>query len=150
MPRTKNPMSKTNLPEYHSWIGMVQRCRLANNPMHFRFYISRGIKVCKRWNNSFENFWADMGRKPSPMHSNDRINNDGNYEPGNCRWATRNQQARNRKSTKLSESDVLTIRLNALHISQHQLAKLYDVNQSHISKIISGKQWNLTGGYHAN
>lgn len=82
-------------PEYCSWYGMIRRC---NNPKNksYRYYGGRGIKVCQRWKSSFVNFLADMGKKPSKKHSIDRINNDGNYGPGNCRWATKRQQVMNR------------------------------------------------------
>lgn len=85
-------------PEYRAWIGMKKRCS-PNDKWDSPRYFDRGIKVCARWTNSFENFYADMGPRPSPKHSIDRINNNSNYEPGNCRWATWNQQARNRSNT---------------------------------------------------
>lgn len=83
--------------EYCAWTNMKQRC---SNPNHNRFehYGGRGIRVCDRWLNSYENFLADMGRKPNPAYSIDRIDNDGNYEPGNCRWATAEEQAANKQA----------------------------------------------------
>jgi hypothetical protein len=82
-------------PEYSTWRSMIQRCE---DPRHNRYdrYGGRGIRVCDRWRNSFEAFLADMGRKPSSNLSIDRINNDGNYEPGNCRWATASEQQKNK------------------------------------------------------
>jgi hypothetical protein len=76
---------------YRSWNGMIERCRNPNN-RRFKYYGGRGIKVCKRWLNSFENFYADMGDRPEG-HTLDRKNNDGNYTPKNCRWATIAEQA---------------------------------------------------------
>lgn len=85
----------TGTPEWEIWSGMRERC---NNPgsISFSRYGARGISVCERWSD-FSNFLADMGERPSKSHSIDRINGDGNYEPGNCRWATKSQQARNRR-----------------------------------------------------
>jgi hypothetical protein len=79
-------------------MAMKHRC-LYPACNHYQSYGGRGISVCDRWLNLFENFLADMGRKPSPTHSLDRINNDGNYEPENCHWATRAEQARNKQNT---------------------------------------------------
>lgn len=87
-------------PEYHCWIAMRRRC---NDPraQAYQRYGGRGIAVCERWQSSFENFLADMGVRPSAKHSIDRYpDNDGNYEPGNCRWATPDQQATNRRPPK--------------------------------------------------
>jgi hypothetical protein len=74
---------------------MINRCHYENYPER-RLYGGRGIAVCERWRNSFEAFLSDMG-EPADSLSIDRINNDGNYEPGNCRWATLKQQAANRR-----------------------------------------------------
>lgn len=85
-------------PEYRIWAGMLRRCRLGSKTQYHR-YGGRGITVCERWE-EFENFYADMGMRPSPNHSIDRINNDGNYEPGNCRWATTKEQGENKCSVR--------------------------------------------------
>lgn len=84
--------------EYTTWNCMIQRCTNSKNPS-FKNYGGRGITVCDRWRNSYAAFIADMGRRP-PKTSIDRINNDGNYELGNCRWATATQQVNNRRCSK--------------------------------------------------
>ena len=88
-------------PEYKVWDGMKQRCC---NPMAsgYRFYGALGVSVCKEWISDFEAFLSYVGQRPSSRHSIDRYpNQGGNYEPGNVRWATSLEQARNRKSNKL-------------------------------------------------
>lgn len=83
-------------PLHKIWTRMISRChRKSDN--RFRFYGARGIAVCNKWRQSFMAFASDMGPRPSPAHSIDRINNDGNYEPGNCRWATRDVQMHNKR-----------------------------------------------------
>ena len=88
-----------NSSEYASWEAMVGRCGSTKSEV-YKYYGGKGIKVCPLWRNSFSAFLKDMGRKPSPTHTVDRINGDGDYEPSNCRWATREEQARNRKNTR--------------------------------------------------
>jgi len=94
----KHNMSKSS--EHIAWMSMIQRCTNPNNKQ-WKDYGGRGITVCDRWRYSYENFINDMGPKPSPDHSLDRFpNNDGIYEPNNCRWATSKEQANNRRTTK--------------------------------------------------
>ena len=85
--------------EWLAWMSLKARC-LRKSDISYPRYGGRGINVCERWAASFEAFYADMGPKPSPKHSIDRINNDGNYEPGNCRWATASEQARNKSKPR--------------------------------------------------
>lgn len=89
-----NGLTKQFPSEYDSWSGMFRRCRPGKD------YALRGIKVCKRWS-SFALFLQDMGPKPGPGFEIDRKDNDGNYAPSNCRWATRKQQCRNTRRNRL-------------------------------------------------
>jgi hypothetical protein len=87
-------------PEYTAWRHMRERC---SNPRdrHYPDYGGRGISVCAAWRESFEKFLADVGPRPGPGYSIDRIDNDGHYKPGNVRWATRSEQARNRRNNRI-------------------------------------------------
>ena len=93
--------NKKQSPEYHTWCNMKERC---NNPDNIAYinYGGRGIKVCKRWF-KFENFLKDMGLKPSKLHSIERINNDKDYTPSNCKWDIRHNQSRNNRRNRWFE-----------------------------------------------
>lgn len=98
--------------EFATWMGMRERCRTPSAG-NYAQYGGRGIRVCERWER-YENFLADMGRKPSPAHSIDRIDPDRDYTPDNCRWATATQQQRNRRITKMVEWEGRRLPLIAL------------------------------------
>jgi hypothetical protein len=125
---------------------MRVRCE---DPDHdsYLYYGGRGIKVCARWNN-YKNFLADMGRRPSSSHTLDRIDSDGNYEPGNCRWSTWDEQVSNRRTpygtkvggVKLTEQNVLEIRRdNSTRLEV--LAERYGVCRTTIHNVRRGRTW---------
>lgn len=87
-------------PLYGVWTQMKARCQWSSHPQ-FRDWGGRGIKVCDRWNESFEAFLADVGERPTPRSEIDRINNDGDYEPGNVRWSERQAQMRNMRRNRI-------------------------------------------------
>lgn len=89
-------------PEYRCWSGIKTRCYNRNRD-EYQIYGARGIGMCDRWRYSFDSFLADMGHKPSPQHSIERIDSDGDYEPGNCRWATNSEQQRNKRTNRVLE-----------------------------------------------
>lgn len=82
--------------EYTTWTAMKSRCLYKKNKF-YHYYGGRGIKVCDRWLDSFENFLTDLGRRPSDQHSLDRVDPNGNYEPSNCKWSTDQEQNRNKR-----------------------------------------------------
>lgn len=90
-------------PLYSTWSSMKQRCYNPNEP-GYPNYGGRGITICAEWRGNFRQFKQDMGARPSPKHSIERINNDGNYEPSNCKWATQTEQNFNQRLRKENKS----------------------------------------------
>jgi hypothetical protein len=84
--------------EFRIWMDMHHRCNCSTATV-YRYYGGKGIRVCERWV-EFENFLADMGRRPSDLHSIDRLDGSKNYEPANCRWATKQEQSRNKSDNR--------------------------------------------------
>lgn len=130
MGRPKLPGRKTSdgklTPEYRAWQSMRQRCY---NPKlkNFANYGGRGIKVCKRWINSFDNFLEDVGLRPSASFSLNRIDNDGNYEPGNVEWASITDQNRNKSDNRYLNGEVLASVAGKLGTSMSTVRQRVDV-----------------------
>jgi hypothetical protein len=127
--------------EYQAWQNMLQRCQNTKHPSYPR-YGGRGISVCELWTESFSAFLTDIGPAPSARHSLDRTDNDGGYEPGNCRWVLPIVNGRNRPSTKLSELKADQIRnLAYIGIATSVIARQFGIDPSFTKKIINGKRW---------
>lgn len=122
------------LPEYPIWVGIITRCENKGDKSYAR-YGARGIKICRRWRESFEAFFQDMGPRPSPRHSIDRIDNGGNYEPGNCRWATTIEQGRNKATNRVLTMDGRSQPLSAW-------AEEFDVSYTMVHDRLN-KGWDL-------
>lgn len=119
---------KTRTPEHIVWLGMLDRCRNTNHPAYPR-YGGRGIKVCDQWSNSFPNFLEDMGERPSLSHTLDRIDNDGNYEPENCRWATKKEQANNRRKN-------VTLNVGGTVLTVSEFCTLHNLPEQRFRKVL--------------
>jgi hypothetical protein len=122
-------------PEFRIWADMRQRCQ---NPSNYRFpeWGGRGVTVCGRWDASFSAFYADMGQRPSSRHSIDRIDNNGHYEPTNCRWATAKQQRENQRRTKMYTFNGMTGTLK-------DLARHAGIRYSAVHQRVTKMQWPL-------
>ena len=132
-------------PEYKIWTAMKQRCSNSKCP-EYKNYGARGISVCARWN-SFTVFISDIGRRPSPNHQIDRIDNNGNYEPQNCRWATSAENSQNKRNTRLSMKKAQQIRkIYAMGgVSQRAIAQQYGVSHGAVEQILLNKAWQKKG-----
>jgi len=134
--------SHSKSPTYQAWCNARQRC---SDPTDIRYptYGARGITVCDRWlgKHGFGNFLADMGERPPGM-SIDRRDNDRGYDPDNCRWATRLEQARNKTSTKLNEVSVAMIRhLHRRGASFTALGHAFGVTGTSVANVVKRKTW---------
>lgn len=137
-PRTLSDHGGYGTPEYHAWQQAKQRC-LNPKDANYARYGGRGITMHAGWVHDFPAFLAYIGQKPSAKHQLDRIDNDGNYEPGNVRWATPKQNARNRSTTKLTAEQVRQIlESSARHVD---LAKQFNVSAKLIGNIKAGLRW---------
>ncbi len=114
-----------NTPEYNTWVHMIQRCHNPNNK-DYEHYGGRGIVVCDMWRNSFEAFYMTIGGKPGAEYTIERIDTDGDYTPGNVKWATRQEQVLNQRSNVK-----LTMRGMTLTVSQW--AKHPDCSVTHFT-----------------
>ncbi len=129
--------------EFKIWAGMIKRCENPNDTT-FKHYGGRGIRVCDRWRHSFVNFYEDMGKRP-PKFSIDRIDVNGNYEPGNCRWASQLQQAHNTRLNTLNPEIAAEIRrLAALGLQKIEISRKLGVLYSSVKQVCYGHQWRVS------
>jgi hypothetical protein len=129
--------------EYTAWCNLKKRCLDSKHPQ-YKHYGGRGITVCDRWKNSFENFFEDMGKRPTKKHSIDRIDNNGNYEPNNCKWATTKEQSKNRRNNRNYSYNGETKNIS-------EWALYFKVSHSSMSYRISKlKDFNLVYNFYAS
>ena len=124
-------------PEYIAWQHIKSRCNRSSHQF-YRYYGGRGIKVCRKWSDSYEAFLADMGRRPMGYQI-DRIDNDGDYCPENCRWVPQVINAINRRAPKVDYNMIRTIRmLRKKGLTQREIGDRVGVAQNSVSRILNG------------
>ena len=121
--------------EYRTWHSLKHRCLNPKSEM-YKIYGGRGITICPRWLHSFENFYADMGKKPTTLHTIDRIDNNKGYSPENCRWATWKEQANNRRNRT-------SVKFNSQTKSVSEWAEIYHIPQNTLWNRIYLYKWSI-------
>lgn len=130
-------------PEYEAWKGMKSRC-YNENKKQFKDWGGRGIIVCDRWIDSFENFLEDMGKMPGPRYSLERIDNNGNYEPSNCEWIHVTEQARNKTNNQISgieEANEIRQKYKTGRYTHLLLSEEHGCSEFVIWSIVNNKTW---------
>lgn len=136
---------RENFYEYTAWCQAKSRCNCKTNKS-YPDYGGRGIRFCEEWSQDFNAFFSHVGPRPSALYSLDRIDNDGDYEPGNVKWSLRHEQARNKRCTKLTPVKATEIRdLRRLGYSFGAIGKRYGVTRNVIWRICIGKIWKEVG-----
>ena len=141
----------SNTIEYRIYKHMLGRCYTKTDKA-YKNYGGRGISVCKEWKDSFLSFYDDMGKRPSNLATLDRENNNGNYEPKNCRWVNDTVQARNRNFCKLTLEKAREIRSKKRRgingkgegLTRKEIALMYNVSLATIKKVLSNTYWKET------
>ena len=146
MDRHGDPLwEKNNISDiktYGVWINMKVRCKNSKNP-EYKNYGGRGITVCDRWLHSFENFYEDMGDKPFPKAQIDRIDNNGNYEPNNCRWVTFAENNRNKRTTIINMNIAEQIReiRKTTNLSYPKIANKFNIKTNIVVDVCLNRSW---------